>query len=282
MRSALVVILVSIAATASADPTQKPADAARQLLETQLAALVKHDAAALKATFDEDAVVLGVFGDEPFKDAGDIQFAIAGSPSFTVEKTKIVSLVAGGDDAALWFSADVSIIIQGQEHGARWSHKTAEFRFTELAVPGPHGSTKTIAAVIDRPLDKLAPRAASSGQIPSPTSAGPLAALLASATALDAALAKDPAVVVLGTEKAERAVGPAAAHKLLTSWSKLKLTLDGKPRELATKRCGFAQGKVSFTVGKDTYRMRGMVLGLPTAEGGWKVVAVHYTTEPSL
>jgi len=47
---------------------------------------------------------------------------------------------------------------------------------------------------------------------------GPLAALLAAPTELDAALASDPGIAVFGTDKREVAFGADAGHKLLAGW----------------------------------------------------------------
>jgi hypothetical protein len=40
-----------------------------------------------------------------------------------------------------------------------------------------------------------------------------------------------------------------------------------------------AQAKITWNKGKQTHRMRGMVIALPTPDGGWTVVATHYTAD---
>jgi hypothetical protein len=78
------------------------------------------------------------------------------------------------------------------------------------------------------------------------TAAGPLTALLADPKAMAAALLDDPAVVVLGTELAERAVGPAAARKLLRKWTRLALAIAGAPHEVRTASWSYAVANVDW------------------------------------
>ena len=81
----------------------------------------------------------------------------------------------------------------------------------------------------------------------------------------------------VGTDKAERGIGPAAAKKLLAGWSKLQFRLDGKPREVDTKGWGFAQANITWVDGKKQKRMRALIIGMPD-NTGWRVQAVHYTS----
>ena len=50
---------------------------------------------------------------------------------------------------------------------------------------------------------------------------------------------------MFGTEEGERGVGLAASKKLVTSWSKLSLAVDGKPREVRTATWGYAAANVA-------------------------------------
>jgi hypothetical protein len=86
-------------------------------------------------------------------------------------------------------------------------------------------------------------------------------------------------VIVLGTETAERAVGAAAAKKLLGGWKKLTFELDGKSTEVRAKTHGYAAATVRWVrKGKPPIAMRATVFAVPgPTEGTWKVVAVHYS-----
>ena len=148
---------------------------------------------------------------------------------------------------------------------------------TALAV-ADGASWKIVAAVIDHARSPIAYDTAADS-VASVTTAGPLAALPASVTALKAALAKDLGVVVIGTDKGERAVGPKAAAKLLDRWSKLKLEMDTKVREVRTKTWGYVQGNIDMVKGKERYRMAVLLIALPNADGTWSVGAVHYSSK---
>jgi len=267
MRFALLLILA--ASIAHAD-SGKPADRARATLEAQL----KDHGKNLQATFAKDAVLLTSGGRE-LKDYSFDDEA-TGSPHFSLKSTKIKSLVAGGDDAVVWFTAEVTVVTQGQEPGDAWHDVTRVWRMTEL-LDGATG--KVVVAAFDAPIGALSDSSsATDWEVPSPTAAGPLAALLGSATALDGALSTDANAFVVGTDANERGVG-GGAKKLVKSWAKLKLTVDGKVREVVTKKHGFAVAKVSYAVGKKTYRMRALLVAVPTADGKWSAVGVHFVAD---
>ena len=143
-------------------------------------------------------------------------------------------------------------------------------RMTELIVGG-----KGVAAHIDDPARGKREPAASVPIAPS-TDAGPLTAMLADPTALAAALLDDPATSVFGTEEGERAVGLAASKKLVTSWSKLSLAVDGKPREVRTATWGYAAANVAWKSKTKTITMRATVFAVMVGTA-WKAVAVHYS-----
>jgi hypothetical protein len=109
------------------------------------------------------------------------------------------------------------------------------------------------------------------------TEAGPLTNLLISPSAVAAAIADDPNVVVFGTDPAEQAVGPESAKKLLASWSSLKLSLDNNESyEIRTDSWGYAIANVSFPSKSDSpNRMSALIIGVPDGSG-WKIVALHY------
>ncbi len=73
-------------------------------------------------------------------------------------------------------------------------------------------------------------------------------------------------MIVFGTEVRERAVGAAAAKKLLGGWKKLTFELDGKSTELRTKTHGYAAATVNWVrKGKPPVAMRATVFAVPGA-----------------
>ncbi len=108
------------------------------------------------------------------------------------------------------------------------------------------------------------------------TDAGPLSKLLIDPGAIAKTLYDEPSIVVLGTEMSERAVGPAAAKKLLGSWAKLALSIDGKPREVRSATWGYAAANVAWMVKGKTTKMRATLYALQI-DGAWKVVGVHFS-----
>src|SRR5690606_27393922 len=109
--------------------------------------------------------------------------------------------------------------------------------------------------------------------IAAPTSAGVLAKWAANPKALSRLLLPKPTTVVFGTEKAERGIGGAAAKKLVDSWAKLQLELEGTPREVRTPRYGFLQANINWVKpGGPPYRMRVLMIGIPDSKGTWEIV----------
>jgi hypothetical protein len=102
--------------------------------------------------------------------------------------------------------------------------------------------------------------------------------LLAAPDALSGALAADP-IVVFGTDKAERAIGRAAAKALLAKWRKLPLAVEeaDKVREVRTASWGFAMADVNIPKpGGAPFRMSAFLVAVPGPSGSWSVVAVNY------
>ena len=132
-----------------------------------------------------------------------------------------------------------------------------------------HTATTTRCARCSRPTRSvLQPRAIETG--------ADLTTLLATPGPTAALLAADPAVFVVGTDKGERATGKAAA-KLLATWARLTLAIEGTPREVRTARWGFAQAHVTWTKGTTLRRMNALIIALPQPDGTWKPVGLHYT-----
>lgn len=257
---------------------ETPAQHARAILDAQVAALTDHTKPRLELTFDPKSVMLGMGGGVEFENLSvDLnQIFAGGSPHSVIKKAKVASFAGGGTDSAVWFTAEIAITIRNHEPESRPVTESHTIRLTELVVAD--GATwKVVASVLDEPRSPTASDRQRSS-VEGSTTAGPLAALPASMPALKAALANDPGVVVIGTDKGERAVGAKAARKLLDRWSKLKLEMDTKVREVRTKTWGFVQSNIDMAKGKERYRMAVLLIALPNDDGTWRVGAAHYTS----
>lgn len=270
--AACLILLASTAGAGSATPDK----IAEDVLDAQLPQVPRLDSdddAHRRARYTKDTVLLGSRTEPVGEVAEGYVDLIPTIGSFQVDHSQIASLVAGGDKNVVWYTSDVSADYSGGAEGTGEIHNSATNRITQIAVPDGKG-WKVVASLIG--LEGGAMSGGTPGDMGAATPAGPLTPLLASPTALAAALSADPHTFVLGTEKAERAIGPAAAKKLLMSWAKLSLVVDGKVREVETKSYGFVQGHVKWTKGKDTHWMDAMLVAIPARGGTWKVVGIHY------
>jgi hypothetical protein len=274
MRIATWLILLA-SAVAAADST-KLDKIAEDVLTAQLPQVPRaadDDDAHRRARYTKDTVLLGsreqTVGETP-EDYVDLIPTIG---SVQVDHSRITSLVAGGDQSVMWYTSDVAAEYSGAAEGVGEFHNSATHRITQVAVRDGKG-WKVVASLIG--LEGGAMSGGAPGDVAGATAAGPLAPLLASPKAIAAVLSADPRTFVLGTEKGERAIGPAAAKKLLTSWAKLSLVVDGKVREVETKSYGVVQAHVKWTKGKDTHWMDAMLVAVPASNNTWKVVGVHY------
>ena len=277
MRLSLVV-LVSLCVGSAAAEDLPPAKRAMQLLEKQVDVMRPSGSKDFIATLAADALVL-------VPDAYVLPKALAEQDSFLdpsevmLGSAKIRTIVAGGTADAIWAGAELTHSFSQYDcppalpkcSGSR------SLRATELFARSG-GVWTAVALHLDDPPPAKADKPDPSS-ILAPTAAGPLTALLIDPTALAAAIKDDPAVIVLGTETSERAVGTAAAKKLLAGWKKLTFELDGKPTEVRTKTYGYAAATVRWLrKGKPPLAMRATVFAVPgPTDGTWQVVAVHYS-----
>lgn len=260
------------AATAPSGPAPDPTAKAKELLDAQVAALgTCGESAALIATFSPDAVVFTPPGWRAVKDpnAGICEAIAITAPGQTVKSIKPGKLVAGGNASAVWLNTTLEITATGA--------KPRTIRVTEvMAAPG----WKVAAAAFtdaDRQLGTVRP---TQPPVPGASTAGPLAALLAVPTELDAALASDPAVAVFGTDAHEVAFRAEAAHKLLAGWSLRKLSVKSA-REVREAQWGYVQATVAWDKGGEdgTLAMCATVIAVPGAGGTWSVVAANFGAE---
>ncbi|HUS30520.1 MAG TPA: hypothetical protein VMZ53_18550 [Kofleriaceae bacterium] len=287
MRLALLAILC-LTTTAFAET---PQERAKAFVTTQLNAIVKNDADAFKATFSADAVLLASGAYEPIATRENLEFQqmlMSGSPHDVFKKAKLDKIVAGGDANVIWLTAELATTYDAyDEETPPKKNQTARTRLTELLVAD--GTTwKAVAASLAQPRSSSGtPEDPSHTMVESATKPGPLAPLVANPTELIKKLSADKNVFVLGTDKNERAVGQTAAKKLLTGWSKLKLTIDEKSvREVATKTYAFAQVSVTYTTPKKVsgkavtlyHPMTAIIMAVPSGSD-WSVVGVNYIAD---
>src|SRR5688572_3866962 len=273
MRALLLLLVVLVPAVAGAET---PAQRGKKLITDQIATLTKAKG-KMEDFIDPDALVLGM-GTYQLKDSSSdlYQGFAGGSPHSVIKKAQLKSIAAGGTDSAVWVTAEVTITTRGQEPGFKPMTSTETFRVSELVV-ADGDKWKVVAAIFDSPQSPSAhdgPVTALAGV----TTPGALAKLASSVSSIEAALANDPGVFVVGTDKGERAIGPAAAKKLLKRWSKLTLEIDTTVREVTTKTWGFVQANVTMVKGKQRFPMKILLVAIPAADGAWTVGGVHYTS----
>ncbi len=274
--AALLATTACVSTATAADPLT-PEARAKATLQAQLAALPsKND--ALVATFAKDAVVLlpdrGAEAHSSDTNLAELISFI--HPHAKMRRASMDKLVAGGNASMAWFAAELTIVIDSAEPGERASTETYTVRAIEVLDAA--ADWKVTAAAFLRVGD-LRMRTDPFGAVPSPNAAGPLAKLLASPTELANTLGSDP-LVVLGTDRGERAVGKTAAKALLAKWAKLPFAIEeaDKVREVHTASYGYAMADVNYTKQgqRAPYRMNAFVLAVPGANGTWSVVAAGY------
>ena len=271
--AACLILLASTVVTAG--PT-KVDRIAKDVLAAQLPQIPRaanDDDAHRRARYTNDTVLLGSSEQTVGDTAEDYVDLVPTIGSVQVDRSRIASLVAGGDRSVVWYTSEVTVAYSGAAEGVGEVHGSATHRITQLAVRDGN-AWKVVASLIGLEGGALSSHAP--GDVAGATAVGPLTPLLASPRALASALASDPHTFVLGTEKAERAIGPKAAKKLLASWAKLSLAVDGRVREVETASYGFVQAHVKWTQGKTTHWMDAMLVAVPAPGGAWKVVGVQY------
>jgi hypothetical protein len=268
--------LILFASTvATADPARLD-----KVAEDVLAAQLPHvpradddDDAHRRARYKSETVLLGSSDQTVGETSKDYVDLVPTVGSVQVDRARIDSLVVGGDESVVWYTSEVAVDYSGGAEGVGISRSSSTHRITQVAVAD--GKEWKVVASLNG-LEGGALSSRKPGDMAGATAAGPLTSLLASPQALAAALSSDPHTFVLGSEKGERAIGPAAAKELLTSWAKLSLVVEGKVREVETTSCGFVQAHVKWTTGKATRWMDAMVVAVPAPNGAWAVVGVHY------
>jgi hypothetical protein len=254
--------LIVATATATAGPSAEQ----KEFVDKQLA-----DVDAIRASLAADALLVlperAMSADASTRDSDG--FLVVND--IMAKDIKVGKLVAGVRSDATWIAAELTqkyALLDCPNYLPR-CHRKRTLRLTELVVNG-----KVVTAHVDDPKHEAGTVEVTS--IDPSTEPGTLSEWLTKPKALATALLDDPSVVVLGTELGERAVGPSAARKLLGRWSKLALTVAGKPREVQTKTWGYAAANIEWKTKGKTVTMRGTVFAV-NIDDAWKVVAVHYS-----
>lgn len=265
------VVLGTAVACAGVGPQQR----AKAALDAQLAAMPGHDDKFV-ALFAKGAVVVtpkhaSLADDDSLSFGTEITTV---HPHATLVSKKIDKLVAGGNANVVWFSADLAFTVHSSE-GGKTDDAVTRLHVVEL-LDGAQDWKPVVAAFSE--VKKLAYYERPRGEVPAPTSPGPLAKLIADPAALSAALGAD--AVVLGTDPGDRAQGKAAAQKMLAKWTKLGLSIEqhDKVHEVATKTYAYAIANVDMPNEKPNeapYRMHAVVVAIPDGNG-WQVVAATY------
>jgi hypothetical protein len=259
-----VVSPTTVAGDAAAKPVVDASSRAREMLERQIEALKKSEEndPGLLATFDPDAVLLvpdARLVNDPtlgFRDA-----ITQRAPHETVTQVSFSDLVAGGNDSAVWFTAILAV---------KQDSATYAIRVTELATADAGWKIAAAAFTVgsNPSAGRDAPR-----QFGNDTDAGPLTGLLLDPAQLADRLAPDASVVSY-TDRLQGAAAKEVVAKLPA------MTLDGRPREVRGTRWGYTIAQLSYeeTGRKFPLRVSALMIAIPAAtDGGWKVVALHYT-----
>lgn len=262
------------AGSASDPASDKNVERATAIMNAQLGALKNAKEAALVDTFAKDAVVLVPTPRLAHGETTGLPAAIARlSPHDTLKSATVTKLVSGSSASAVWWSAEVNLVADSLEAATQTTSTT--IRVTELATAD--ANWKVVAGAFAEITASRMRADPSPIDDASTTAAGPLTPLAVDVAKLDIALG--PKVTVFGTDEGEVGWDAAASHALLAKWKALPFALGGKPRALAGKDWAFAITPIDWQQPKKKVptRMSALLIGTPTASGGWQVVAVQYT-----
>ncbi len=272
----LVCLMVGVA------QAETPTQIAKKIVTAQIEALADNNdlsGEAFAKTFATDAVVMASYGGTAKNELGGIQSEIRGGMHAWVQSAKLVSLVAGGDDKVVWISAEIDLANTSHTGPGVKTKESYTLRVTELAV-SDGGKWKVVAAMFGRPgpasRNKYPPLA-----IEGTTKRGSMTKFLVDPKQVAFQLpGKDDTVVVFGTDKSEKAVGAAAAKKLLESWKGLKLEIEGNVREVEGPTWGFVQANISWVKpGGPPYRLCALMIATKEPSQPWVFRAIQFAND---
>jgi hypothetical protein len=269
-------LVMGIAATGRADDgSAKRALSIKKMMDAQAAALIASDGSAFDKTVAADAL------DERQQD-------LMGPRKITIGTPKI-----GWVGTCGWAAAETKMRASNHpEMMADGAPELAPWRVWHwMALVEPDGTafkTKAIGLFVTTPDKSLADGEYNDiAELPAEASPSALVAWLAKPSAMADHLASDPATTVFGTSASDRAFGPAAAKKLLKSWSKLTLdVVKSKPgehrydsHEVTVGDCTAASAFVRMKL-KDggSILLQAFAIARKLGEQ-WELVAVEYATD---
>src|SRR5260221_7095077 len=179
----LLILLASTAATA--DPA-KPEKIAQDVLAIQLPQIPRaadDDDAHRRVRYTKDTVLLGAYEDTVGETPKDYVDLIPTIGSVQVDRSRIASLVAGGNESLVWYTSDVAVEYSGAAEGVGMIRGSSTHRITQVAVLDGK-AWKVVASLIG--LQGGAMFNGAPNDVAGATAAGPLAPLLASPKALAA------------------------------------------------------------------------------------------------
>lgn len=225
--AAALVLCMPIRRAAADDAAARVAQI-QAMLAAQIAALVADDEPAFLKTLSPGAPFS--LGQARVATDQGIQSSLAGPAKIELGETKI-----GWTGTWGWVAADVRFYAKAHPEGMRpgdppYSKTPQARRWIALVVADGDGvKTRAMELLMTRPdrdvaeydayndVQALAPRQTLS----------PLVALLAHPGDAAKLVSSDPATAVFGSARGDVAFGPAAAKKLLASWSRLPLDVPG-------------------------------------------------------
>ncbi|HTR55426.1 MAG TPA: hypothetical protein VMJ10_32330 [Kofleriaceae bacterium] len=263
-----------VAGSATGSDHVKPAgmapDArARELLQHQIE-LARTKPDDLATTFGKSAIV--IVGHRSTTADGIQTFGIGDGASVgaTITKAEITKLVADGNGDAVWFYAEVTVQAKGPNGEAGQPGIT---RVVELLSGADQW--RAVAASFES-AGELQPSGSNKEIEDATTSAGPLAKLLASTTAISSQLA--PNAIAVGPAAGQLAQG-ADAKSALVGWKLDPLSPFQRAREVTQPTWGFVQAHFDHPHAGDaslTDRVIGQAFGVPKSDGTWSIVLVQY------
>ena len=253
MRAVVAIVLVGCwTSTVPAPPHPAPSPPrpeavrtrARQLFDAQLAAARAGDAAALRGTFADDAVVLA-HRDLAAKDIGPRDW-LSLVPSMQVDDVTAVTFEANGNDSAVWLAAQVTLV----ESGLTATRVT--LRFSEVVTAASGWKVIAAAAGEVHPIEGY-PRG---DTMPDKTDPGELAAAMSRLAASTDAIALPP------SDSEHLTVGAVAASALIKG-----VAIQGEVREIHAGELAILQTHLSDGTRLHVVAMR--------RDGALRVVLVH-------
>ncbi len=290
MRVQLLLVCAALAArSGSARAGDADAVAVRKVIDAEVKAVAKQDPVAFGATLASDVFVMLPGGYAIGPDHAAAAMGQWKNSDHTIEDARLTKATIGHAGDVAWVTADLTLEFSTMDaHGTQ----QAAYRMTGLYTRD-HATWKARAlyassATKDEPARWAG--AETNEDVPGTDAAAtaPLAGWFAKTSELAAHLHTSDDVVVLGSDTHERAVGTAAAAKLLGQWKNLAFDLDWVRAGGDGKTYAWIAGRMTRMVklegaGNTYYDVFEPYWALALAIKGahdWEVVGVQYGQDP--